>query len=83
MGSNPAQAGTVIKIVRLAFRIAIVFFVGFACFLAKICNHPAGEGSAVVGNDDKIMDRYHSFHNCALFSPYQIPSLSQNYQMLP
>ncbi len=41
MGSNPAQAGTVIKIVRLAFRIAIVFFVGFACVLAKICNHPA------------------------------------------
>ena len=27
-------------------------------------NLPAGEGGAVVGNDDKIMDLCHSFHNC-------------------
>lgn len=27
-------------------------------------NLPAGEGGAVVGNNDEIMDRCHSFHNC-------------------
>jgi len=27
-------------------------------------NLPAGEGGAVVGNDDEIMDRCYSFHNC-------------------
>ncbi len=27
-------------------------------------NLPAGEGGAVVGNSDEIMDRCHSFHNC-------------------
>ncbi len=27
-------------------------------------NLPTGEGGAIVGNDDEIMDRCHSFHNC-------------------
>ena len=27
-------------------------------------NLPAGEGGAVIGNDEEIMDRCHSFHNC-------------------
>jgi len=27
-------------------------------------NLPAGEGGAVIGNNDEIMDRCHSFHNC-------------------
>ena len=27
-------------------------------------NLPAGEGGAVVGNNNEIMDRCHSFHNC-------------------
>jgi dTDP-4-amino-4,6-dideoxygalactose transaminase len=27
-------------------------------------NLPAGEGGAVVGNSDELMDRCHSFHNC-------------------
>lgn len=27
-------------------------------------NLPTGEGGAIVGNNDKIMDQCHSFHNC-------------------
>ncbi len=27
-------------------------------------NLPAGEGGAIVGNNEEIMDRCHSFHNC-------------------
>ena len=27
-------------------------------------NIPAGEGGAIVGNDDELMDRCHSFHSC-------------------
>lgn len=27
-------------------------------------NIPAGEGGAVTGNDDRLMDRCHSYHNC-------------------
>ena len=35
------------------------------CFSFQNSKHlPAGEGGAVVGNDDKIMDICHSFHNC-------------------
>ncbi|UCG60196.1 MAG: DegT/DnrJ/EryC1/StrS family aminotransferase [Phycisphaerales bacterium] len=35
------------------------------CFSFQNSKHlPAGEGGAVVGNDDEIMDRCHSFHNC-------------------
>jgi dTDP-4-amino-4,6-dideoxygalactose transaminase len=35
------------------------------CFSFQNSKHlPAGEGGAVIGNDDEIMDRCHSFHNC-------------------
>ncbi len=35
------------------------------CFSFQNSKHiPAGEGGAIVGNDDKIMDHCHSFHNC-------------------
>ncbi len=35
------------------------------CFSFQNSKHlPCGEGGAVVGNDEKIMDRIHSFHNC-------------------
>jgi len=35
------------------------------CFSFQNSKHlPAGEGGAVVGDDDEIMDRCHSFHNC-------------------
>jgi len=35
------------------------------CFSFQNSKHlPCGEGGAVVGNDDEIMDRIHSFHNC-------------------
>ena len=27
-------------------------------------NLPAGEGGAIIGNDEEIMDRCHAFHNC-------------------
>ncbi len=35
------------------------------CFSFQNSKHlPAGEGGAVVGNDEELMDRVHSFHNC-------------------
>jgi len=35
------------------------------CFSFQNSKHlPCGEGGAVVGNDDEIMDRVHSYHNC-------------------
>jgi perosamine synthetase len=35
------------------------------CFSFQNSKHiPAGEGGAVTGNDDKIMDLCHSYHNC-------------------
>ncbi len=35
------------------------------CFSFQNSKHlPCGEGGAVVGNDDEVMDRIHSFHNC-------------------
>jgi len=35
------------------------------CFSFQNSKHlPTGEGGAITGNDDKIMDRCHSFHNC-------------------
>lgn len=49
-------------------------------------NLPAGEGGAVVGNDDEIMDRCFSFHNCG--RPYgsvartsQYPTRGSNRRM--
>jgi len=40
-------------------------------------NLPAGEGGAVVGNNDKIMDRCYSFHNCG--RPYQSVERTSDY----
>ncbi len=35
------------------------------CFSFQNSKHlPIGEGGAVVGNDEELMDRVHSFHNC-------------------
>jgi perosamine synthetase len=35
------------------------------CFSFQNSKHiPTGEGGAIVGNDDRIMDHCHSFHNC-------------------
>ncbi len=35
------------------------------CFSFQNSKHlPAGEGGAITGNDDRLMDRCHSFHNC-------------------
>ncbi|MCK4293123.1 MAG: DegT/DnrJ/EryC1/StrS family aminotransferase [Planctomycetes bacterium] len=35
------------------------------CFSFQNSKHlPAGEGGAIVGNDEEIMDRCYSFHNC-------------------
>lgn len=35
------------------------------CFSFQNSKHiPTGEGGAIVGNDDEIMDRCHAFHNC-------------------
>jgi perosamine synthetase len=35
------------------------------CFSFQNSKHlPSGEGGAIVGNDDKIMDLCHSYHNC-------------------
>jgi len=35
------------------------------CFSFQNSKHiPTGEGGSIVGNDDRIMDHCHSFHNC-------------------
>jgi len=35
------------------------------CFSFQNSKHlPSGEGGAVIGNDEEIMDKCHSFHNC-------------------
>ncbi len=35
------------------------------CFSFQASKHiPSGEGGAVVGNDDALMDRCHAYHNC-------------------
>jgi perosamine synthetase len=35
------------------------------CFSFQNSKHlPAGEGGAITGNDDDLLDRCHSFHNC-------------------
>ncbi len=35
------------------------------CFSFQNSKHlPCGEGGAVIGNDEKIMDKCHSYHNC-------------------
>lgn len=40
-------------------------------------NLPAGEGGAVVGNNDEIMDRCYSFHNCG--RPYRSLERTSDY----
>lgn len=40
-------------------------------------NLPAGEGGAIVGNNDEIMDRCYSFHNCG--RPYQSVERTSDY----
>lgn len=40
-------------------------------------NLPAGEGGAIIGNDEEIMDRCHSFHNCG--RPYGTVERTSNY----
>ena len=40
-------------------------------------NLPAGEGGAVIGNDEEIMDRCYSFHNCG--RPYGSVPATSNY----
>ena len=40
-------------------------------------NLPTGEGGAIVGNDDKIMDRAYSFHNCG--RPFGTVEATSNY----
>ncbi len=46
------------------------------CFSFQNSKHlPAGEGGAVVGNDEKIVDRCHAFHNCGrAFGTFQPPA---------
>jgi len=40
-------------------------------------NLPAGEGGAIIGNDEEIMDRCHSFHNCG--RPYGAVKRTSSY----
>ena len=42
-------------------------------------NLPTGEGGAILGNDDEIMDRCFSFHNCG--RPYGSVQATSNYPM--
>lgn len=43
-------------------------------------NLPAGEGGAIIGDNDEIMDQCYSFHNCG--RPYQSVQKTSNYPML-
>ena len=50
------------------------------CFSFQNSKHlPAGEGGAVVGNDDEIMDQCYSFHNCG--RPYGSVKKTSGYPM--
>jgi dTDP-4-amino-4,6-dideoxygalactose transaminase len=50
------------------------------CFSFQNSKHlPAGEGGAVVGDDEEIMDRCHSFHNCG--RPYGSAKRTSGYPM--
>lgn len=40
-------------------------------------NLPTGEGGAIVGNDDEIMDKCHAFHNCG--RPYGAVKRTSDY----
>ena len=48
------------------------------CFSFQNSKHlPAGEGGAITGNDDRIMDRCHSYHNCG--RPYGSVAATSDY----
>ncbi len=57
------------------------------CFSFQNSKHlPSGEGGAILGNDEEIMDRCHAFHNCG--RPYgniprtsTFPMRGTNYRM--
>jgi len=42
-------------------------------------NLPAGEGGAILGNNDELMDRCYSFHNCG--RPYKSVEATSKYPM--
>jgi len=51
------------------------------CFSFQNSKHiPAGEGGAVIGNDEEIMDRCYSFHNCG--RPYGSVKATSGYPVL-
>ena len=51
------------------------------CFSFQNSKHlPIGEGGAVVGNDDEIMDRVHSYHNCG--RPYGCVERTSRYPII-
>ena len=48
------------------------------CFSFQNSKHlPAGEGGAIVGDDDEIMDRCYAFHNCG--RPYRSVKRTSSY----
>ncbi len=51
------------------------------CFSFQESKHlPCGEGGAVVGNDDEIMDRVFSYHNCG--RPYRSVKRTSGYPVI-
>jgi dTDP-4-amino-4,6-dideoxygalactose transaminase len=51
------------------------------CFSFQNSKHlPCGEGGAVIGNDDKIMDRCYSYHNCG--RPFGSIKSTSNYPIM-
>jgi perosamine synthetase len=51
------------------------------CFSFQNSKHlPCGEGGAVVGNDEELMDRVWSFHNCG--RPYGSVKKTSNYPII-
>jgi len=51
------------------------------CFSFQESKHlPCGEGGAVIGNDDEIMDRCHSFHDCG--RPYRSVKATSGYPII-
>lgn len=50
------------------------------CFSFQNSKHlPSGEGGAVIGNSDELLDKCHSFHNCG--RPYGSVKRTSNYPM--
>jgi dTDP-4-amino-4,6-dideoxygalactose transaminase len=51
------------------------------CFSFQNSKHlPCGEGGAVVGNDEELMDQVHSFHNCG--RPYGSVKKTSSYPVI-